>query len=686
MVSAGRHGRRGEGPLTRVVLARVVLARVVLTVALLAGVVLTTPAAQADDGLAVTSTSRYEVRPEEERVVATMTMTLRNVAPTEDGEDGGFRFYYYDAYGIPLPSEATDVRATSEGVALPVRRRAIPGQPGFGIVEVGFPDLLYPDSRTLELSFTLEGRPPRSEDPTRIGEGYATFSVFGPGDPGQSLVEVVVPSGLEVDSTASSFTPEERPDGTTVFTTREDNLSPGFAATMSVRGDAVGEERPVTVGGVDLVLVPYPNDPAWADFIEERADTGLPVLEDLLGEEWPGEIDRIREDSGSLVRGFEGWYSRSEREIVLGEALEDGVLFHELAHAWVNTATVEDRWLSEGLAELLAEETARRTGGSFTTPAAVARDHPAALPLQSWESSPGFRGTEVDAWAYPASYQVVTRLLDGLPDEGLSAVLGDVVTATSPWDLPGRRSLSGGALRTTTFLDLLDAHGAPAAADGTAAELYATWVLTDEDAAALADRPEARSAYAAYVAAGPWGAPLAVRSAMARWDHSRALTLMTERADLPAAAATVQELSERTGTGLPERIRRGYEDADTDRELDATAAAVSTATNALRRYEEARAAVDADRGPFGRLGATVLRLETAAETARENIALDEMAASVTASELVIDRAPWSTRLGVGIVAATVLLLALLSVLVIALVRRGRRTGRRPAEPAASAAP
>jgi hypothetical protein len=648
------------------------LARVVLAATVLLGVALAAPPAHAEEGLAVASTSRYVLDPEELTVSATITMTLRNTAPDEDAGDGRFRFYYYDAYGIPLPAEAQEVRARSDGRTLRVEERGIDGEPGFRLFEVQFPDLLYPDSRTLELSFVLEGQPPRSDDPTRIGAGYATFPVFGPGDPGESTVEVVVPEGLSLDSTAQSFTPTEGADGTTVYATREDNLSPGFAATMSVRGSDVGEERAVTVGGVSLVLVPYPNDPEWADFIEERADVGLPVLMQLVGQEWPGAVDRIREDSGSQVRGFEGWYSSREREIVLGEALEDGILFHELAHAWVNTSSIEDRWLSEGLAEVLAEETARRTEGTFTTPAAVERDDGAALPLQTWQDSPGFRGTEVDGWAYPASYQVVSRLLDGLTDDELSAVLSEVVTATSPWDLPEQRLLSGGPLDSKAFLDLLHARAVPASADGSSVALYADWVLDDADAARLEQRPHAMEAYTRFAAMSAWAPPLGIRTAMAEWDYDTAGELMVQRSDLATAATAVQELSESTRTELPARIRRGYEDADTETEYAAAGASIATAANALRHYETARAAADTDRSALGRLGAAVLRVEATADAAQDNITIGEFAAAEAAADLAVERAEWATRLGSAIVAAAAALVALLVIVIVAARRASRR--------------
>src|SRR5690606_1650431 len=160
-------------------------------------------------------------------------MVLRNVSPNVDTNGGGYQYYYYDAYGIPLPAEAADVEARSSDTRLRVERKPIVGQPGFRLYEIQFPDLLYGATRTIDLTFTLEGQPARSDDPTRIGPGYATFGVFGPGDPGNNTVEVVVDEDLELDSTARSFTPAPGPDGTTVYTSTEDNLAPGFSATMS---------------------------------------------------------------------------------------------------------------------------------------------------------------------------------------------------------------------------------------------------------------------------------------------------------------------------------------------------------------------------------------------------------------------------------------------------------------------
>lgn len=658
-----------------------VLATLAAAALLLVATVLGAAPAQADPGLEVSSTSRYVLDLEQESVAGSMTITLRNTVPDEETPDG-VRYYFYESYAVPLPAAAAQVRAVSDGTTLRVRPRAIEGEPGYRAFEIQFPQLRYEQTRTIELTFTLTGQPARADDPTRIGPTHATFPVFGPGDLGQNTVEVVVPAGSEVDSTVASFERQSAPaqgedGGTETYSSSEDNLGPGLSATMAVTAPGSAEGLDVTVGGVPLTLRPYPNDPEWASFVETWADQGLPTLIELLGQEWPGEIDAIREDSGSRVRGFDGWYSRSEREIVLGEALDAGLLFHELSHAWLNSATIEDRWLYEGLAEVAAEHTAARTGGSFTTPLPVDRDDERTVPLATWEASPGFRGTETDAWAYPASYAVVTDLLSGLGPDGLQGILRDAVVARSPWDLEGTRSLSGGLLTTRAFLDLLDGHDAPSVADGSAVELYRTWVLDEDEAPLLEARSAAVAAYDAFGASGPWGAPLGLRRAMATWDYDLAVEITRDRASLPEQAEHLVDLAEQAEVVLDPQVQEEYEEADSPQDYETVAASLATVSHAIEEYARARRAAQADRGPVAGLGARVLRVEESVAAARERLDAGAYEASVSASRVTMDRADQAGAVGVMIVAAAVLALLLLLALVLLLRRSRRRRSYRP---------
>lgn len=656
-----------------------ILATLPLAALLLAATLVSAAPARADSGLEVSSTSRYTVDLARQSVAASMTITLGNSVPDE-----GIRYFYFDAYALPLPAAAADVQALSEGTSLPVRTSAIDGEPGYLAFEIAFPPLHYRQTRTIELTFTLTGQPPRADDPTRIGPTHATFPVFGPGDPGHNTVEVVVPVGAVVDSTVASFERRSGGDGATeVYATSEDNLSPGLSATMAVTAPGSSEGVDVTVGGIPLTLRPYPNDAEWATFVETWADRGLPVLRDLLGTDWPGEIDAIREDSGSRVRGFDGWYSTSQREIVLGENLDAGLLFHELSHAWFNASTIEDRWLYEGLAEFAAEHTAGQTGADFVLPASVGQDEEPAVPLAEWTSSPGFRGTPTDVWAYPASYAVVSELLDGLTAESLRGVLEDTVTATSPWDLDGQRTLSGGRLTTRTFLDILDHHEAPATLDGSAGELYRAWVMGAEQIPLLDQRDDALARYDAFVALGPWGAPLGLRRAMSTWDYDLALEITRDRRQLPERAGHLVDLADRVGVALDPEVQKAYEAADHAPDYEVVAHTVETVTHAIEQYAQARRVAEADHGPVTDLGARVLRVDDASAAARDRLDSGDYEGSVMASRATVERVDRATAVGAVLLGGAVFVVVALLGTVL-LIRWWRRA--RSGQPAATTAP
>lgn len=643
------------------------LAVLVLLTGLVLGQLVTAPGARADRGIEVSSISRYVFEPEAQVVRATMQITLRNTSPDQPTGDGTYRYFYFDTYGVPLPVGVTDMQARSNGTTLRTSRETIDGEPGYQLINTHFPDLRYAQSRTIELSFTLEGQPPRSDDPTRIGPKHATFPVFGAGDPGRSRVEVSAPVGFPAESSASSFTATEDPGGNRLYVTTEDNLAPGFSATMSIRAREIGEGREVVVGGAPLVLIHFPDDTEWADFIETWADQGIPVLEELIGLDWPGDIDRIREDSSPEVRGFAGWYSSAQREIVLNESLDHQVLFHELAHAW--SRPFEQRWVSEGFAEFLAEQTAVTTDAPVTWHSEVDHTDTLAIPLDEWAEIEDGRSAETDQWAYPASFQVMDQLLADLEDEELTALLQAAHSATSAWELPGRRDISS-TFGSHMLLDLLDAHEAPSALDGTSLDIYRDWVLGDTGPALLDERDAATEAFEDYIAESPWAAPQALRREMSRWNFTPAVEWMEQWPTLPTMAAEIIESADRTRAELPERLQQDFEQAGTKGETAALADTLAEARDALQDYERARAAVDVDRGVLARLGAPLLRADSIAHAAGESITAGDYAASQTASARAVERADRATAAGAAVIALVVLALALA-----ALVIRARRRAR-----------
>ena len=101
---------------------------------------------------------------------------------------------------------------------------------------------------------------------------------------------------------------------------------------------------------------------------------GIPALEKLVGAKWPGGLERIREDASPSLRGYDGWFDPTDDEIVIGERLDADLIFHELSHAWVSGERFDQRWVSEGLAQVLAERAVKATGGTpVRAPEGVAR-------------------------------------------------------------------------------------------------------------------------------------------------------------------------------------------------------------------------------------------------------------------------------------------------------------------------
>ena len=262
--------------------------------------------ALAEEGLSTEATSRYVLDARRTTVEASITVQLRNVAPDE-----GDVYYYFDAFTVPVPAGARG-RARHERWFVPRRLPRRTEDPSTRLARISFPDLRYGRSRTIELTFDVPGEKPRSDDSTRVGPGYATFAVYGVGDPGRSRVEVVAPSSMTFDATSDDFTADEDGSTTTHTATAADEEG-GFWAVVSLRDPEKVEERPVDVAGTSLLLSGFPDDPRWGDFVAEQVVKGIPALERLVGAPWPGGLERIREDASPSLRGYDGWFDPTRR-------------------------------------------------------------------------------------------------------------------------------------------------------------------------------------------------------------------------------------------------------------------------------------------------------------------------------------------------------------------------------------
>lgn len=601
--------------------------------------------ALADEGLATGATSRYVLDPKATTVDAEITVDLRNVRPNQ----GSF-YYFFDSFSVPVPAGAEKVRARSGGSDLSVSMRKT-DDPSTRLARISFPNLLFGRSRTIVLTFEVSGEKPRSVDSTRVGPGYASFAVYGIGDAGRSTVEVVAPSSMTFDATGDDFSSQEKGSRTTHTTTASSSSDGGYWAVVSLRDPDMADEETVDVAGVSLLLNGFKDDPKWADFVASQVTQGLPTLEMLVGTPWPGGLERIREDAAPSLRGYDGWFDPSDDEIVIGERLDADLIFHELSHAWLSGERFDQRWVSEGLAQVLAERTVAATGGRRTEHPTVTRRSRDAVALNDWGGSAGSRSQDVDAYAYPASYAATSALLADLEGDELAAVIGAGLRGERAYDLAGTRDPDGGRTSWSRWLDLLETRGGVQDAP----DVFRRWVLDGTQQAQLAPRKEARAAYATIDEAdGAWQPPEGLRDAMTAWDFDRAGSVREKTKALPKGAKAVQDAASRAGVDVPASLRESYERAEQDEQYAALGTALPRAAAAVPLVALAEQAAGQDRDPVSTLGSTVLGVEeraTRAATLLDDGSYDR--AGVAAQEAT-DRADRALLVGLAIVLAVLL--------------------------------
>jgi hypothetical protein len=623
--------------------------------------------ALADDGLSTGATSRYVIDAKAAVLKVDVTLELRNTTP-----DQGNRYFYYNFFTVPVPAGAENLRASSGGSTLKVRL-SDSEDPSTALARISFPDLRHGRSRTIRLTYTVPGEKPRAADSTRVGPGYATFSVNGFGDPGRNTVQVVAPTSMTFDATSEDFTASDK--GATTTHTVSSSDPDGFWAVVSLRDPANSRKATVDVPGTSLELHGYQDDARWTEFVAEQVTAGLPELERLTGTSWPGGLERIREDASPAIQGYDGWFDPGDDEIAIGEDLDADLIFHELSHAWVSSERFSERWVYEGLAQVLAERTVTATGGKVVPHPKASRKDRDAVALNEWGGSPSVPFDDVDSYAYPAAYAATTALVADLDDAQLAAVVSAGIRGESAYDPAGTRDSAGVSTSWTRWLDLLETRGGVKDAAG----VFRTWALTADQRAQLAPRATARAAYAAVDEGdGDWLPPEGLRAAMTRWDFDRATTVTEQVVELGPAVTQVQDAAAKGDLPVPEAVRETYEKAEDDEQY---AALASSLPRAARVISAVGAAVDdaaTDRDPVSALGAAVLGVQDSAAEAVSLLEAGKLDAAAAAAETASGRADKS--LVVGLAGPLLVALGLVGgVIVTRRVLRGRSTAGIPVD-------
>ncbi|KAA1417074.1 hypothetical protein F0U44_18045 [Nocardioides humilatus] len=631
-----------------------------------ATVALAAPAAQAEDGFDVDSTSRYVLDAKKEVVRATVTMTVTNERPSYT--TGNYIHYFYlPSITIPVPVEAAQVTAVSNGAPLSVTREPTK-DPSTEIANIAFPsNLLYGQSRTVTVSFVLEGEEPRSKNQTRVGPGYATFAVYGRGDAGQNTVQVVLPASMTFDATTDDF--DDRKDGKTVtYTATTDAGDSGFWAVISARDLDIARTRTVELGDQEVEVQAFSDDKEWLRFVASRMTSGVPLLAELVGTPWPGGLTTVREDLSPNLRGYDGWFDSSEDSITIGEELDQELLYHELLHAWASQTAFEERWLYEGIAEYISARAVATQGDKPTQRKPVSTTSKHALPLNTWGEAAG-RSQPTDSYGYPASYRTMKELLGGMDDGIRSIVLAAAIAGKSAYAVPGETRPLASRTGWQRFLDLVQVMGH----NDKAPRIFSEWVLTPTERKQLDDRRRALADYQDVDAAdGPWVPPLGVRTAMTDWAFEHAQQTLTQVADLGPAVIAVQKAAQRHDMGVPEQVVALYQDAESTVDYDELSDTLPKAATAVDAVGTADAAAVESRNPVTALGAFVLGVDDKAAEADDLLAEGDLEGATTAAREASDAAERSTLLGGGLLAVGLALLAGTALLGRALSRRRAR--------------
>lgn len=554
------------------------------------------PAAQAEDWLRFEHRASFVVDPPARAVHARHELTLTNLQPDQPVA-GGVRFTYLPEVGVPVPSGAVGFTAVrSDGRALSVRAEPT-GSPFATLAVVDLsPDLRYPDTVTVVLTYDLPAVPPRSQTALRVNEAFVSFPLFIDGDPGLTSVEVRVPAPFATESVGDPMAERSEADGTTVLTAEPGDPATWFASIVA-RNDEALLSRSVDIDGADVVVRGWPDDPEWADFAARSVGDGVPVLEQLVGLSWPATRTlEVLETAAPYFYGYAGWYQPLEGVIEVGDDLDGHVVLHELSHLWFNAELFEDRWVNEGLAEVFATAAGAELDLPDRAPAPIDPGAPGALALNEWSSPDLTQDVSADqeAFGYNASWSVMAQIAAEIGVEGLADVVGAADERASAYAGPGTGPVAGTTFGWTELLDLLEDR----AGSTVAGPLFAQHVATGEEQAELAARTVSRERYGAQRdRGGSWEPPAALRIAMAGWRFDEAERLMDR---LDAILQQRDELVSRLdGVAEPDDLEDAYETAT---DLDDLEAEVEDAAAAVDALVEADRAARRDVGPIGAVG------------------------------------------------------------------------------------
>lgn len=629
------------------------------------------PVDAATPKLTIVGATTYDVLPEEGRVAVTVQLTATNHLKNTSTR----RFFFRTGFLTVLPgtsgfkiiggSGTPKVTVSSETETYTNLRINLGANLGAG------------KSTALTLTFNLEDPGGAPDRPVRISPSIVSFTAWAfatPETPG-ATVDVRFPPEYNVGIQRGPLQgPVPDPTGRLVWSSGVLETPLEFVADITAdRPTDYADTRlevGLEAGPAAVLLRSWPDDPAWRDRVRSLVERALPVLEREIGVPWPVDGELVVQEA--LVRatgGYAGLFDPADRRIEIAYSAPDGVVLHELVHAWFNGALVADRWIAEAFASYYAGLAAAELGVDAAAPALPEEPSPAAIPLNAWGPSEASDPAS-ETWGYAASLEVARLVATRAGPEALAAVWSKASRGLGAYqpDAAGDEPASGPP-DWRGLLDLLEAETGSAFDD-----LWRRWVARPEDLPALDERAETRDAYEHSVElAGEWRLPPAIREAMRAWRFDLARELLEAADAVQAQRRKLEASAVAVGAVLPPTLREAFEG---DAGLAAAAGEATAEQATVDAIASARAARPTEAGVGERLIIAVGMLLTDPE-GRLDAALASLAAGDLEDAYAAARSAesiWSSASDVGrgrIIGGTLLTIALILALGIVRQRRHR---------------
>jgi hypothetical protein len=647
------------------------LAAVLLGVGLSIAPVAATPVAAADP-LQVSADATYTLDPGAGRVHVLVRYQVKDRKP-----DSAQFTYFYTGYRFAIQREARSVRASDSGGALSIETR---DRPNYVELTVDFRrDIHYGETARFDVRYDLVGGAPRSASVIRVGRAFATWGVWAWGDPGRGSVVVKLPAGFRSSIDGDAMATDSAAGRETL------SASPAtpekFFAIVSAENEAAyTEDRLSLGGGVEIVVMAWPQDADWDDLVITTLRTAMPELRDLIGLDWPVTHDLdVRERYTPALEGYAGVFFTNEKRIDISEDLDPVTIVHEASHAWLNEDLFTDRWIYEGLAQEYAWRALRGVGApDGGLPARPAGSDRGSVKLEDWSFPQVIRDQQTDdteRFGYEASFWVVHHIVDAVGADGMRTVFAAAHAHSTAYPGAGKPEPLIAKSDWQHFLDLLENADAADAADFEAT--LREWVLPAASTGLLDQRRAARQAYRDLVAAGNgWLPGWFVRRPMGLWQFDAARKAITEATGFLALRGQVDAAVGAVGVTPDGALRAAYETAASD--LGAATALANEELAALAAIADAKARVDTEPDLVSRIGLVGAFPQAPYDAARVAFERGDMAgakASATEAAAIVTGAATlgQERLAIGIAIAVALLL-LLAALIVLRRRRRRRAG------------